>query len=220
MHKMLTILCAAALALAVAMPTAYATGLRAGAAYWDAGDFSDTIDDSLLGAEIVLALDIATPVGLELRAAALGTWDDGKRFSPNGSRYEYDFTGGVVPLEAGLSMEIPAGILTLYGSVGIGWYWFYAENDIDVRHGSNHADWRSDDNWDENDNTFGAYGSAGLRISLLPTLSLYGQAQYRHMFDKIELDLGDPLANAYYKKGYSELDASGLAISAGVCLNF
>ena len=215
MKKTLKFMLGAVLALSVLATAASAAGLRIGAAYWDAGEVSDALDDPLLGGELVLTVPVSQPVNLELRAAVLGFSDDARGRVGN-MDYDYDYTFGVLPLEAGLALEFPAGNLTLYGSVGLGWYFFCETSDVET-HPFNP---REDDDFDEDDNTFGAYGTLGLRISLLPALSIYGQAQYRYMFDEVDLGFRDSsVANEVFQDKFNGLDASGLAFSAGISID-
>lgn len=215
MKKTLKFMLGAVLALSVLATAASATGLRIGVAYWDAGEVSDAIDDPLLGGELALALPLGDPLNLELRAALLGFSDDFRGRVSN-LDYDYDYTAGVLPLEVGLGLEFPAGNLALYGSIGLGWYFFYESADIET-HPFNP---REDDDFDEDDNTFGAYGTLGLRIKLLPAVSIYGQAQYRYMFDEIDMGFrGSSIANEVFEDKFNGLDASGLAFSAGLSID-
>lgn len=215
MKKTLKFMLGAVLALSVLATAASAAGLRIGAAYWDAGEVSDALDDPLLGGELALIVPLSHPVNLELRAAVLGFSDDARGRLGN-LDYDYDYTFGVVPLEAGLQMEIPAGNIALYGSIGLGWYFFTETSDIETHP----FDPRQDDDFDEDDNTFGAYGTLGLRISLLPAVSIYGQAQYRYLFDEVDLGFRDSaIANEVFQDKFNGLDASGLAFSAGISID-
>ena len=210
MKKLLVLI----LAATVALPAAFASGLRLGFSAWDAGDFSKAADDHmLLGAELVGNFDISAPVSLELRVAGMGYADD-EDVKINDRWYDCDTSVYVVPLEAGLALNVPVGLLTAYGSGGIGYYFFGI--DVDAEHHEHHK-WHEHFSDDDDDSSFGAYATAGLRISLAPSISLYGQAEYRWIFD--DISLFEKHASAL-DRPFTDLDPSGLGFSAGISINF
>ena len=220
MKKTLAFLLAGALALAVFAPAASATALRLGVAYWDAGDLCDVIDDPLLGAEVVIGADISQFLDLELRAGCLGMWESKhKHFGDMREEYDYDLT--VIPLEAGLALDVPlysGSPIHIFGGGGVGWYYFQHEFTIEsgYRHSRYHEEW----SWDDHDSSFGAYAIAGLRLQLARNVSLYGQAQYRWLFDKLDLVSDAAAGKDLDDSFFYELKASGIGFSAGVAFNF
>lgn len=220
MKKTLTFLLAGALALALLAPAASATGLRLGFAYWDAGDVSDVIDDPLLGAEAAFAIPVSQYLDLELRFGCLGMSESESQRIDN--RYiDADYDMVVVPVEAGLALDIPlydGSPLHVFGGGGIGWYFF--QHELTIEEGQRHSRYYEEWSWDENDSTFGAYAAAGVRLILGENVSLYGQAQYRWLFD--EIDLVSEAANGkdIEDSAFLGLDPSGFCFSAGIAFNF
>jgi len=220
MKKTWKFLLAGALALAMLSTAASATALRLGIAYWDAGDIADVVDDPLLGAEAVIGADLSQYLDLELRFGCIGMWES--ECSHFGREYiegTYDMTA--IPLEVGLALDIPlysGSPLHVFGGGGAGWYYFQHELTIEqgYRHSRYHEEW----SWDDHDSSFGAYAFAGVRLLLGQNVSLYGQAQYRWIFD--ELDLVSEGANGkdIDDSIFCGLDPSGIGFSAGIAFNF
>lgn len=157
-------------------------------AWWDTDDL-----DAGYGGGAKLKIAVAGTVALEVRASYI------PEFDAEDASFE-DFA--VVPVEAGLVVDVPLGeALTLYVGGGGGYY-------VTPEFESKVADADSLEPDIDLDDVFGYYGVGGVEINLSPAIALFAEAQYR-VVEVDEADIDDETVEV-------DLKLTGVAANAGL----
>ena len=175
--------------------TCMAFALCAGAAFASGGVgvFGSYLDSDDLGpgygGGIKFKADLAEYFALDLRASCLTQFDD----------WDGDDDLFVIPLEAGLLLNLPLGNdipISLYGGGGGGYAIIPEADDVDL------------------DDSFCFYGMGGVELGLGEGASLFVEAQYRILEvegaeeDGVDVDFDE------------NLEFTGLSLNAGLMLRF
>lgn len=179
-----------------------------GGQYWLAKDAKDVLDEhGLGGGNIIVRIQPAAYLGIDLRAGASGVWDkDTWRY--RGRKYETTATFMCCPFEAGLVLILPiADRFQIYGGGGAGYYYY----DIDIETTSHRPGHSYRSEWHDHidlEDDVGWYALGGVKLTLAPHFSIFGEARYTGTETSLKHYDGD------------KIDCSGAAFQAGVMFDF
>lgn len=209
MKRMKFMACLLALATTVGAVSALGApgfSLGLGVQYWDAEDASVFDEDGMWGGSIIARLRPSDYFGIDFRAGGVGIWDS-KTYRADGIKYETDAAFWCCPLEAGLVLMLPLNdLLTIYGGPGVGYYYYDIDIETTSKHGHHIHSSRSSHIKLEDD--FGWFAVAGVKLQLLPGLSIFGEAMYHDT----ETSLKDDKS--------TKIDCSGVGFQAGCMFGF
>lgn len=177
-------------------------GILAG--YWDSGDIADDMT-GFGGGTVRVVAELLPVLGVEARVGGWGMSDDFDARSPNGEWLEYDFEMDVVAAEAGLTLQLPLGPLTLFGGGGVGAY--FPDGEIEGWKGPWH---RATYDLDC-DPEVGAYAFGGLEVALAPNIALVGEVRYTWL--EVEPGIED---HGWGIADKETLDLGGIGVEIGV----
>lgn len=155
----------AGLILMIGAMTSYAVpGLALYGSYWDTKD----IDDAY-GGGAKLKLELTPVICLEFR----GTYFDAFKHEESGPGYKEEDKLRIIPVEAGVVLDMPIDPVWIYAGGGAGYY-IFDDGEINITMGDETTSLDVDF-----DNEWGWYAVAGIEFSLSRQVALFCEAQYR-----------------------------------------
>ncbi|MBR6021039.1 MAG: outer membrane beta-barrel protein [Kiritimatiellae bacterium] len=172
------------------------------AGYWDTPDIPADVD-GFGGITARVEAELLPILGVEARLGGYGMSDDWEEW--DGREWtDYEVQMDVVSVEAGLSLNLPLGLATLYGGGGVGAYF----PDGRVETWENHRKHRVDLDFDPE---VGFYAFAGGELSLGPNVALVGELRYTWLEADVEAE-----RNGWLDAEDGKVDLGGFGVEVGL----